>query len=136
MSIISSPPSTSPPAQPRTKQEARLKKTALQMEGLFVQRLFAAMRDTVPDDGFVSQSNAQDTFTSLLDEKLAEQVPSQWNGEHSLATALYNQLRRRLSSAETTQQSASSGSQNAPTTAPTALASSLAAASRSTSASR
>ena len=78
--------------------ETRLRKSALQHEGLFVQRLFAAMRETVPDDGLVSQSNAESTFTGMLDEKLAEQVPSQWNGRHSLAEALYHQLRQRLAS--------------------------------------
>ena len=76
--------------------EARLKKTANQLEGLFVQKMFAAMRDTVPDDGMMPQSNAEGTFTSLLDEKMAEQVPTQWSGPHSLAQALYHQLRQRL----------------------------------------
>lgn len=57
------------------------------------------MRDTVPDDGLVSQSNAEATFTGMLDEKFAEQVPTQWNGEHSLANALYHQLRQRLAPA-------------------------------------
>jgi len=36
--------------------------------------------------------------SDLLDEKLAEQVPSQWSGRHSLAEALYHQLRQRLAS--------------------------------------
>lgn len=76
--------------------EERLRKTALQLEGLFVQRMFAAMRETVPEGGMMPQSSAQGTFTQLLDEKMAEQVPSQWNGEHSLANALYEQLRRRI----------------------------------------
>jgi peptidoglycan hydrolase FlgJ len=79
--------------------DARLKKTALQLEGLFVQRLFAAMRETVPEGGLVEASAGESTFTSMLDEKLAEQVPAQWNGEHSLAQALYNQLRQRLAPA-------------------------------------
>jgi len=96
--------STIPPTAPSVRAtsapspEAQLKKTALQMEGVFVQRLFAAMRDTVPDDGLLSQSSAESTFTTMLDEKMSEQVPQQWNGEHSLAKALYNQLRQRLSS--------------------------------------
>jgi Rod binding domain-containing protein len=77
---------------------ARLRKTALQLEGLFVQRMFAAMRDTVPEGGMMPQSSAQETFTQLLDEKMSEQVPQQWNGEHSLANALYHQLRQRLGS--------------------------------------
>lgn len=76
----------------------RLKQTALQLEGVFVQRLFAAMRDTVPDDGLMSQSSAESTFTQLLDEKFSEEVPKQWNGAHSLAQALYRQLSQRLAS--------------------------------------
>jgi flagellar protein FlgJ len=77
-------------------EDARLRKTALQLEGLFVQRMFAAMRETVPQDGAMAASSAESTFSSLLDEKLAEQVPSQWNGTHSLAEALYRQLRQRI----------------------------------------
>jgi len=76
--------------------ETRLRKSALQLEGLFVQRLFAAMRETVPEDGIVSQSNAESTFTEMLDEKFSQQVPEQFSGAHSLAQALYDQLRRRL----------------------------------------
>jgi flagellar protein FlgJ len=76
--------------------EERLRKTALQLEGLFVQRMFAAMRETVPEGGMMPQSSAEGTFTQLLDEKMSERVPSQWNGEHSLANALYEQLRRRI----------------------------------------
>ena len=89
-------------ATPKPDDVARLKQTALQLEGLFVQRMFAAMRDTVPEGGVMPQSSAQDTFTQLLDEKMSEQVPSQWNGEHSLAHALYQQLRQRLSPAAAT----------------------------------
>ena len=59
------------------------------------------MRDTVPDDGLMSQSSAESTFTQLLDERFFEQVPKQWNGEHSLAQALYRQLNQRLASAAT-----------------------------------
>ena len=57
----------------QTPAEARLRKTALQLEGLFVQRLFAAMRATVPQDGAFSAGSAETTFTSMLDEKFAEQ---------------------------------------------------------------
>jgi Rod binding domain-containing protein len=79
--------------------ETRLRKSALALEGLFVQRLFAAMRETVPDDGLIPQSNAEGTFTDMLDEKMAAQVPEQWSGAHSLAQALYNQLRQRVAGA-------------------------------------
>jgi flagellar protein FlgJ len=77
-------------------QEAKLRKTAVQLEGLFVQRMFAAMRETVPQDGLMGQSSAEQTFGTMLDEKLAEQVPQQMSGSHSLAEALYKQLRNRI----------------------------------------
>jgi len=107
-------------SSPTASDDAKLKKTAMQMEGLFVQRLFAAMRDTVPDDGLVSQSSAEGTFTSLLDEKMAEKVPAQWDtGTHSLARALYNQLRQRLHPADASNASGSTtGSSAASTPAP------------------
>src|SRR5262249_21305522 len=71
--------------------EMKLRRTATQLEGLFVQRMFAAMRETVPQDGIMAQSSAESTFSSLLDEKLAEKAPTQWSGAHSLAEALYRQ---------------------------------------------
>jgi len=83
-------------APPKPSDDARLRKTATQLEGLFVQRMFAAMRDTVPEGGMMPQSSAEGTFTQLLDEKMSEQVPAQFNGPHSLANALYHQLRQRL----------------------------------------
>src|SRR5262245_16654374 len=76
--------------------EAKLRRTAMQLEGLFVQRMFAAMRATVPQDGIMAQSSAEATFSSVLDEKLAEKAPTQWSGAHSLAEALYRQLRARI----------------------------------------
>ena len=76
--------------------EAKLRQTALQLEGLFVQRMFVAMRETVPQDGAIAPSSAESTFSSMLDEKLAEQAPTQWSGQHSLAEALYRQLRQRI----------------------------------------
>src|SRR4051794_20525362 len=83
--------------------EARLRKTASQMEGLFVQKMFAAMRETVnSEDGVLPQSSAEDNFTQLLDEKFSEQVPAEFAGSHSLAQALYDQLRRQLPGADTT----------------------------------
>jgi flagellar protein FlgJ len=95
--ITSVPPTPSHPgAISAASDDARLKKTAFQLEGLFVQRMFAAMRDTVPDNGLVPQGNGESTFTGMLDEKMAEKVPTQWNGEHSLAQALYHQLRQRI----------------------------------------
>ncbi|MGH2898499.1 MAG: rod-binding protein, partial [Solirubrobacteraceae bacterium] len=68
-------------------------------------RMFAAMRETVPEDGIVARSSAESTFSSLLDEKLAEKAPTQWSGQHSLAEALYRQLKARIEPAAAVQAS-------------------------------
>lgn len=70
----------------------KLKQSAQALEGLFVQQLFKAMRDTVPQqDGIVSGGAGEDLFTSLMDEHLATETPRHWEG--GLAEALYRQLR-------------------------------------------
>lgn len=86
------------PAASRSEDSApspaddKLKKSAQALEGLFVQQLFKAMRDTVPQqDGIVSGGAGEDIFTSLMDEHLATETPKQWEG--GLAEALYRQLR-------------------------------------------
>jgi peptidoglycan hydrolase FlgJ len=72
-----------------------LKKVSKQLEGVFVQQLFKAMRDTVPQgEGFVSGGAGEDIFTSLMDEHLAAETPTQWEG--GLGEALYRQLRSQF----------------------------------------
>jgi flagellar protein FlgJ len=87
---------------PQSSDDARLKKSAQQMEGLFVQQLFKAMRDTVPQgEGAFDASSGTDMFTGLMDEHLAADTPTQW--AHGLAAAAYRQLRTHLPGAgETT----------------------------------
>jgi flagellar protein FlgJ len=103
MNIGGPPPTKLNPGLQKPDDDARLRKTATQMEGLFVQKMFAAMRQTVnSEDGLLPQSSAEDNFTQMLDEKFSEQVPAQFAGSHSLAHALYNQLRRQLPGADTT----------------------------------
>ena len=93
MNVNGAPPIKLSPGPQRPDDDARLRKTATQMEGLFVQKMFAAMRDTVGgDDGVLPRSSAEDNFTQLLDEKFAEQVPAQFAGSHSLAQALYKSV--------------------------------------------
>jgi flagellar protein FlgJ len=118
MNPIGPAPKPTALATPSVTDESRLKKTASQLEAVFVQRMFAAMRDTVPDGGgIVDQSSAEQTFQSMMDEKMSEKVPTQWDGEHSLAHALYNQLRQRLVSQGTP---ATQSAQGTPGTATTA----------------
>ena len=78
--------------------EARLKKTAQQLEGLFVEQLYKAMRDTVPQgEGAVDGGSGEEMFTGLMDQHLAADTPTQW--AHGLAAAAYRQLRHALPSA-------------------------------------
>jgi flagellar protein FlgJ len=88
---ISVTPSGSTATAPGSPDEA-LRGTAKQLEGLFVQQLFKAMRETVPEqEGIVSGGAGEDIFTGLLDEHLAAETPNQWGG--GLSDALYRQLR-------------------------------------------
>lgn len=88
---------TSGPTRTAAQQEAALRRTATQLEGVFVQQLFKAMRDTVDDEGgLVAAGGGETMFRDLLDQRVAEQVPAQWGPSHGLAEKLYQQLRTRL----------------------------------------
>lgn len=75
-------------------EAARLHETAKALEGLFVEHLFKAMRETVPEGGLMDGGSGEEIFSGLLDSHLAGQVPGQWND--GLADALYRQLRGRV----------------------------------------
>ena len=110
MNVGGPPPTKLHPGLQKPDDDARLRKTATQMEGLFVQKMFAAMRESVDsEDGVLPQSSAEDNFTQMLDEKFSEQVPAQFAGSHSLANALYHQLRQQLPGADTTTKASGAG---------------------------
>jgi len=96
------------PATPPTAADARgakLRKAAQQLEGVFVQQLYKAMRDTVPQqEGIVSGGAGEDIFTGLLDQHLAAETPKHW--QTGLSDALYRQLSRGLPSDATAAASA------------------------------
>lgn len=80
-------------AQPTVPERlARLKDTSGKLEGVFVEQLFKAMRDTVPQqDGIVDGGQGEEIFTGLMDQKLADEVPAQW--KRGIADALMKELR-------------------------------------------
>ena len=87
------------PASPAANQaasadEQRLRAVAKQLEGVFVQELFKAMRETVPKDGFTDGGAGEDIFTGLMDEKFATHVPEHW--DRGIGESLYRQLRAAL----------------------------------------
>lgn len=73
---------------------ARLKDTSAKLEGVFVEQLFKAMRETVPQDGVADGGQGEEIFTSLLDQKLADEVPAQW--KRGITDALVKELRPRV----------------------------------------
>ena len=73
-------------------EDAKLRKAVADLQGLFVQQLFKAMRDTVPQgDGIVSGGSGEEIFTSLMDQHVAAETPTRWEG--GVGEALYRQLR-------------------------------------------
>jgi flagellar protein FlgJ len=88
------PPSA--PAAP-SPEDLRLRKAAQQLEGVFVQELFKAMRETVPHDGVLDGGAGEEMFQSMMDEHIAGQLPEHW--EHGLGAAVYRQLRGALDGA-------------------------------------
>ncbi len=95
MSVTAAPPA--PPVIDAATDQT-LRDTAKQLEGLFVQQLFKAMRETVPQQGgIVSAGAGEDMFTGLLDQHLAAETPNQWEG--GLAESVYRQMRGRMAAA-------------------------------------
>jgi len=82
-------PVTGAPA--RGADEERLRRSARELEGLFVAQLLHVMRATVPEGGFADGGTGEEMFTSMLDEHISGEVPAQWH--HGIGEVLYRQLR-------------------------------------------
>lgn len=84
-------------AAPADAIEARLRETALQLQGVFVQQLFQAMRETVPsDDPLVAGGLGEDIFRGMFDEHVAGSVPAALDRANGLTDAIVRQLRARV----------------------------------------
>jgi flagellar protein FlgJ len=80
---------------PPRDDHAALKKLAQDLEGLFVNQLFQAMRASVPSTGISGQTDpGQELFTSMFDQSMAQETARHMN--RGLSDALYHQLVRRL----------------------------------------
>jgi flagellar protein FlgJ len=80
-------------AQPA--RDAKLQQAVTQLEGVFVQQLYKAMRESVPQqEGIVSGGAGEDMFTAMMDQHLAAETPKHW--ERGLSQALYRQLSQHL----------------------------------------
>ncbi|HKU69063.1 MAG TPA: rod-binding protein [Candidatus Baltobacteraceae bacterium] len=81
---------------PQQKQALeRLHTAATQLEGVFLDMLFSAMRQTVPQQSiFGKQSNAEQTFQSMLDEQRSQKVAQ--SGSMGIAKVLEEQLKQSV----------------------------------------
>ncbi len=73
---------------------ARLRQAAHDLEAVFVNELFKAMRQAAPSQGILSQDAGQELFTGMLDERLSRIQAER--ADSALSRALYRQLSRRL----------------------------------------
>jgi flagellar protein FlgJ len=69
-----------------------VKQVATQFEALFMQMVLKSMRDATPKSGMLD-SNEQQTYTSMLDEQLAQKIAA---GGTGLADVIARQLSRNL----------------------------------------
>ena len=95
MSIING--STTVGTTPAPSEQARLRQASRDLEGVFVEQLFKAMRETVPENSLFDGGAGEEMFTSMMDSHFATQVPEQW--QSGMGEALYRQLRAALGGA-------------------------------------
>ena len=76
------------------KNEAELMQSCKEMESLFVSQLMKEMRATIPKSGFLDGGNAENIYTSMLDDQYAKEIAQ--NGSLGLADSLYRQLSEKL----------------------------------------
>ena len=92
MTSISTPRTVAQTA-PSTNDE-KLRRATGELEGVFVQELFKAMRDTVPEGGIVDGGPGEEMFSDMMDQKISAEAATGW--ERGIGAALYRQLRPLL----------------------------------------
>lgn len=86
-------PAAHGPQDPQN-DEARLRQATRQLEGVFLEYLFRAMRETVPQDGILESGSGEEIFNSMFDQQIADSAAAKQ--ENGLGEALYRQLAARL----------------------------------------
>ncbi|MBP3284613.1 MAG: rod-binding protein [Clostridia bacterium] len=74
--------------------DKQLKEACQGFEAIFVNMMLSEMRKTVPESGLMESSFANDTFTQMLDEEIAESV-SKGKGI-GIADMMYKQISEKL----------------------------------------
>lgn len=95
------------PAAAGDPREAGLRRAAQQLEAVFVEQLYKAMRETVPEGGLVDGGAGEEMFSGMLDQHLAGLTPEKMDS--GLSHAIYRQLRQRLATAQAGSESSKVG---------------------------
>ncbi|GAB7140705.1 hypothetical protein RsTz2092_06570 [Deferribacterales bacterium RsTz2092] len=74
----------------RVSDKERLKVACQGFEAMMNQVMLRAMREAVPDNGFIKRSSAEKIWTDMLDEKYADTMAK--NNVGGLADILYKSL--------------------------------------------
>jgi flagellar protein FlgJ len=75
-------------------RDAALRKSAADLQGLFIQQLYKSMRESVPTEGgLVEKSQGEEVFSGLMDERLAADTGTRWH--RGLGDAIYRGLRHK-----------------------------------------
>jgi flagellar protein FlgJ len=72
-------------------EDAELRQVCAQLEGVFLQQLMKALRETVPEGGLTNGGSGEEIFSSLLDGHIANSAAAQL--ERGIGAAIYRQLR-------------------------------------------
>jgi flagellar protein FlgJ len=70
----------------------KLKGLVQEFEAIFIQQMYKEMRNTIPDDGLMPRTNAEDTFVQMQDLEVAKATARQ--GGIGLAEMMMKQLQQ------------------------------------------
>lgn len=87
-----------PGAAPGVGETSRLRAASRQLEGVFVQQLYKAMRDTVPEGGLTGGGAGEEMFTGLLDQHLSDATAA--TSSRGPGEALFRQMSASLRAKE------------------------------------
>lgn len=79
------------------RDQARLQQACADFEALLIQKLFQSMRAAIPKSGLIDTGPAQDIYTSMLDQQVAQDLALQ--GGLGLSTQIKAQIVRYMESA-------------------------------------
>ncbi len=93
--IVQSPQNNPRLSQDLTsKNKQQLREAAREMEAIYINQMYSAMRKTVPDDGLIPTNSATTTFQEMLDMQMARKTAA--GKGMGIGEAIYNQMKKNL----------------------------------------